>query len=216
MRVAAVICCRPGPANYSCRLATGSWPLKCIRSPPAENLGKGTFHSKKPIDTHTYTHTLLSQTTWKLEIACIHVAFCSTFSTYVCFLFPRLDLHISSQAESHTEAPAVVLPTCVRPSQKATGQHPHHFRPDFITTAFFLLFLCIASHYKTPSFLLCYPTTMSAEGAMANQYNVLEELGSGSFGTVYKAIDRITGEVVAIKHVRDVTDLPLIYQTNIL
>lgn len=33
------------------------------------------------------------------------------------------------------------------------------------------------------------------------RYQVLEELGSGSFGTVYKAIDKTTGEVVAIKHV---------------
>ena len=36
---------------------------------------------------------------------------------------------------------------------------------------------------------------------MAGQYEMLEELGSGSFGTVYKAIEKSTGEVVAIKHV---------------
>lgn len=50
---------------------------------------------------------------------------------------------------------------------------------------------------------------MSAEGQLANQYSVLEELGSGSFGTVYKAIDKITGEVVAIKHVRFTTYLSM-------
>ncbi|KAL4773444.1 hypothetical protein BDW60DRAFT_215831 [Aspergillus nidulans var. acristatus] len=36
---------------------------------------------------------------------------------------------------------------------------------------------------------------------MASQYQMMEELGSGSFGTVYKAIDKSTGEIVAIKHI---------------
>ncbi|EGP85347.1 uncharacterized protein MYCGRDRAFT_74796 [Zymoseptoria tritici IPO323] len=36
---------------------------------------------------------------------------------------------------------------------------------------------------------------------MAENYQMLEELGSGSFGTVYRALDKTTGEYVAIKHI---------------
>jgi serine/threonine protein kinase len=43
---------------------------------------------------------------------------------------------------------------------------------------------------------------------LADRYQMLEELGSGSFGVVYKAIEKATGEIVAIKHVRLVESFP--------
>lgn len=36
---------------------------------------------------------------------------------------------------------------------------------------------------------------------MSENYEMLEELGSGSFGIVYKAREKSTGEFVAIKHI---------------
>lgn len=39
-----------------------------------------------------------------------------------------------------------------------------------------------------------------------DQYEVLEELGSGSFGVVYKAIERASGDIVAIKQVSSTID----------
>lgn len=38
-----------------------------------------------------------------------------------------------------------------------------------------------------------------AEEALADGYQMLEELGSGSFGVVYKAIEKSSGEIVAVK-----------------
>ncbi|KAI0011184.1 Pkinase-domain-containing protein [Xylariaceae sp. FL0662B] len=40
-----------------------------------------------------------------------------------------------------------------------------------------------------------------ADEAIASCYQVLEELGRGSFGVVYKGIEKATGDIVAIKHI---------------
>ena len=47
-------------------------------------------------------------------------------------------------------------------------------------------------------------TTMSISNASADRsakYKLLEQVGNGSFGVVYKAVNKDTGEVVAIKEV---------------
>ena len=44
--------------------------------------------------------------------------------------------------------------------------------------------------------------------SLANRYRMLEELGSGSFGVVYKAMEKATGEIVAVKHVSAHTTIP--------
>jgi len=43
---------------------------------------------------------------------------------------------------------------------------------------------------------------MTQDGeVMAAKYQMLEELGCGSFGVVYKAIEKDTGKIVAVKHI---------------
>lgn len=48
---------------------------------------------------------------------------------------------------------------------------------------------------------------------LAARYQMLEELGSGSFGIVYKAIEKATGEIVAVKHVCWQTETPRLLLT---
>jgi hypothetical protein len=50
-----------------------------------------------------------------------------------------------------------------------------------------------------PYRLALSPFNSGKRATMENSYEILQELGSGSFGVVFKAIERATSEVVAIK-----------------
>lgn len=39
-------------------------------------------------------------------------------------------------------------------------------------------------------------------GVCTDDYEVVEEIGTGSYGTVYKACDKLSGRIVALKHIR--------------
>ena len=42
---------------------------------------------------------------------------------------------------------------------------------------------------------------LQSPDALARRYKLLEKLGQGNFGIVFKALDRVTGETVAVKEV---------------
>jgi serine/threonine-protein kinase 24/25/MST4 len=44
-------------------------------------------------------------------------------------------------------------------------------------------------------------THLQSPDALARRYKLLEKLGQGNFGVVFKALDRVTGETVAVKEV---------------
>lgn len=67
--------------------------------------------------------------------------------------------------------------------------------PDSPTTPSPLVRAASASPRNSPA------EAIASGKQLAEQYQLLEKLGTGSFGTVYKAIHRETGTIVAVKQI---------------